>query len=49
MAQGQVTPKRIVFGPKSNSFFMPVIITCKFKEDLIKNESVRAVTTFFPL
>ena len=25
---------------------MPVLVICKFKEDLIKNEDVRAVTTF---
>ena len=29
--------------------FMPVLITCNFEEDPIKNESVRAVSTFFPL
>ena len=26
--------------------FMPDLVTCKFKEDPIKNEGVRAVTTF---
>ena len=27
--------------------FMPVLVTCKFEEDLIRNEVVRTVTTFF--
>ena len=28
---------------------MDVLVTCKYEEDPIKNESARVVTTFFPL
>ena len=28
---------------------MPVLATCKYEEDPIKNEGARVVTTFFPL
>ena len=46
VVQGQVTPKRIV---NSSEIIMHVLVTCKFKEDAIKSEGVRAVTAFFPL
>ena len=51
-AQGQLTPHSLV---RSGQIFelvrdvMDVLVTCKYEEDLIKNEGDRVVTTFFPL
>ena len=43
-----------VLGPISPNFelvrdVMDVLITCKYEEDLIKNEGARVLTTFSPL
>ena len=51
-AQGQLTPQSLVrSGGISNSFEMliDVLVTWKYKEDQIKNEGARVVTSFFPL
>ena len=42
-AQGQLTPQSLVRD------VMDVLVTCKYEEDLIKNEGARVVTTFSPL
>ena len=51
-AQGQLNSA--VLGPIWPNFelvrdVMDVLVTCKYEEDPIKNESARVVTTFFPL
>ena len=44
---GQITPKWVVwFGPKSNSAFMPVLVTSNFDDDSIKNERASMETPF---
>ena len=53
-AQGQLTPQSLVrSGRISNSSeiisVMHVLVTCKYKEDLIKNEGARVDTTFSTL
>ena len=55
-AQGQLTPQSLVeSGPNSNLseilcyYYDIVLITCKYEEDLIKNEGARVDTTFSPL
>ena len=51
-AQGQLTPQSLVrSGRISNSSEMlwDVLVTCKYEEDLIKNEGARVDTTFSPL
>ena len=53
-AQGQLTHKSLVgFCRISNPFeitmYMVVIVTCKNKEEQIKNEGARVVTSFSPL
>ena len=51
-AQGQLTPQSLVrSGRISNSFrdVMDVLVSCKYEEDLIKNEGARVDTTFSPL
>ena len=51
-AQGQLT--WAVLGPIWPNFelvrdVMDVLVTCKYEEDLIKNEGARVDTTFSPL
>ena len=51
-AQGQLTHKSLVGSCQiSNPFrdFMVVLVTCKNKEEQIKNEGARVVTRFSPL
>ena len=51
-AQWQLTHKslvRILPNFKTILDFMALLITCKNKEEPIKNEGARAVTRFFPL
>ena len=49
-AQGQLTPQSLVrSGRISSENVMNVLVTCKYAEDLIKNEGARVVTTFSPL
>ena len=51
-AQGQLTPQSLVeSGPNSKLVrdIIIVLITCKYEEDLIKNEGPRVDTTFSPL
>ena len=50
-AQGQITPESEVISGRnliSSKLFMHVLVTCKNKDDSIKNEGTRVVTTFFP-
>ena len=42
-AQGQLTPQSLV---RSGREFMVVLVTCKYKEDPIKNEGARVFTRF---
>ena len=45
--QGQVTPKLVVStGQKSNTSFMPVLVTSNFDDDSIKNEQASMKTAF---
>ena len=46
-AQGQLTHKSLNFEPIPD--FMVVLVTCKNKEEQIKNEGARVVTRFSPL
>ena len=50
-AQGQLTPQSVVLGQilpnvKLVRDVMDVLVTCKYEEDLIKNEGARVLTTF---
>ena len=52
--QGQITPKSVmVSGRNFNSFMLSCMslfnVTCKNKDDSIKNEGARVFTTFLPL
>ena len=47
-AQGQLTLQSLVgSGQISNSSVMAVLITCKYEEELIKNEGARVLTTLY--
>ena len=47
VTQGQVTPKLVVwFGPKANWAFIPVLVTCNFDDDSIKNKQASMETPF---
>ena len=50
-AQGQLThvPRRILPNFEFIPDFMVVLVTCKNKEEQIKNEGARVVTRFVPL
>ena len=50
-AQGQLTHKSLVRSCRirTHSRFMVVLVTCKNKEEQIKNEGARVVTRFSPL
>ena len=52
-AQGQPTPQSLVRSGRISIELvldvMDVLVTCKYEEDPIKNESARVVTTFSPL
>ena len=50
-AQGQLTLQSLVIWPnfKLVRDAMDVLITCKYEENLIKNEGARVDTTFSPL
>ena len=49
-AQGQLTPQSLVRSGRISKLvrdLMDVLITCKYEEDLIKNEGARVVTTLY--
>ena len=49
-AQGQLTPKSVVWWKfELIRDFMYVLVTCKYKKDLIKNNREKVETSFFPL
>ena len=48
--QGQLTPQSLVLSGRISKLVrdvMDVLVTCKYEEDLIKNEGARVVTTLY--
>ena len=46
-AQGQLTPQSLVRSGRISNSSVDVLVTCKYEEDLIKNEGARVVTTLY--